>query len=52
MSILCGTDFSAPAAEAARAAAALAQAWGESLRLVHVVDPFDDDSSAHPPRRR
>jgi nucleotide-binding universal stress UspA family protein len=44
MSILCGTDFSAPAAEAARAAAALAQAWGEPLRLVHVIDLFDGDS--------
>jgi nucleotide-binding universal stress UspA family protein len=44
MSILCGTDFSAPAAEAARAAAAMAQAWGEPLRLVHVIDLFDGDS--------
>jgi nucleotide-binding universal stress UspA family protein len=44
MSLLCGTDFSAPAAEAARAAAALAQAWGEPLRLVHVIDLFDGDS--------
>jgi len=44
MSLLCGTDFSAPAAEAARAAAALAQAWGEPLRLVHVIDLFEGDS--------
>lgn len=44
MSIICGTDFSAPAAEAARAAAALAQAWGEPLKLVHVIDLFEGDS--------
>jgi nucleotide-binding universal stress UspA family protein len=44
MTILCGTDFSAPAAEAARAAAALARAWGETLKLVHVIDLFDGDS--------
>jgi len=44
MSILCGTDFSAPAAEAARAAAALAKAWGEALKLVHVIDLFEGDS--------
>ncbi|MCC6987442.1 MAG: universal stress protein, partial [Acidobacteria bacterium] len=44
MSILCGTDFSAPAAEAARAAAALAKAWGETLKLVHVIDLFEGDS--------
>jgi nucleotide-binding universal stress UspA family protein len=44
MTILCGTDFSAPAAEAARAAAALARAWGEPLKLVHVIDLFEGDS--------
>lgn len=44
MSIICGTDFSAPAAEAARAAAALAKAWGEPLKLVHVIDLFEGDS--------
>jgi hypothetical protein len=44
MTILCGTDFSDPAAEAARAAAALARAWGETLQLVHVIDLFDGDS--------
>ncbi len=44
MTVLCGTDFSAPAAEAARAAAALAAAWGEPLRLVHVMDLFEGDS--------
>ncbi|MCU0758555.1 MAG: universal stress protein [Steroidobacteraceae bacterium] len=44
MTILCGTDFSAPAAEAARAAAALAGAWGEPLKLVHVIDLFEGDS--------
>lgn len=44
MSIVCGTDFSAPGAEAARAAAALAKAWGETLKLVHVIDLFAADS--------
>lgn len=44
MSIVCGTDFSAPAAEAARSAAALAKAWGETLKLVHVIDLFEGDS--------
>jgi len=46
MTILCGTDFSSAAAEAARAAAALAAAWGEPLRLVHVIDLFEGDSLA------
>lgn len=48
MSILCGTDFSAQATAAAGAAAALAKAWGETLRLVHVLDLFEGDSL--PPR--
>ena len=48
MSILCGTDFSAQATAAAEAAAALAKAWGETLRLIHVLDLFEGDSL--PPR--
>lgn len=38
MTIVCGTDFSAAAAGAADAAAALAKALGSGLDLVHVVD--------------
>jgi nucleotide-binding universal stress UspA family protein len=38
MPILCGTDFSTAASEAARAAARLARARGEDLWLVHVLD--------------
>jgi nucleotide-binding universal stress UspA family protein len=38
MSIICGTDFSAEAQEAARAAAAMAARLRERLVLVHVLD--------------
>jgi len=38
LSILCGTDFSAPARAAADAAAALATKLGASLRLVHASE--------------
>lgn len=38
MAIVCGTDFSAGAAQAVRTAAAFARAFGERLLLVHVVD--------------
>jgi nucleotide-binding universal stress UspA family protein len=38
LAIVCGTDFSAGAAHALRAAAAFARAFGERLVLVHVVD--------------
>jgi nucleotide-binding universal stress UspA family protein len=38
MSIVIGTDFSAPSASAARAAAAIAARTGERLLVVHVVD--------------
>lgn len=38
MKILCGTDFSKPAREAADAAAALAVRANQPLLLVHVVD--------------
>lgn len=38
MSIVCGTDFSAPASEAVRVAALLSARNGEPLRLIHVVD--------------
>ncbi|MFO1426850.1 MAG: universal stress protein [Steroidobacteraceae bacterium] len=44
MTIVCGTDFSAAAGEAAWAAAAIARAWNEPLQLVHVVDLFATDS--------
>jgi nucleotide-binding universal stress UspA family protein len=37
MTILCGTDFSAPAAQAADAAATLAAISGETLLLAHVA---------------
>lgn len=37
MTVICGTDFSDNAAEAATAAAAIAQRLGEKLELVHVV---------------
>jgi nucleotide-binding universal stress UspA family protein len=40
MVILCGVDGSAPAREAARAAAALAQRAGQALELVYVQDVF------------
>jgi nucleotide-binding universal stress UspA family protein len=39
MTILCGTDFSDHAAEAARVAAGIAARLGLPLRLVHVVPP-------------
>ncbi len=38
MPILCGTDFSAAAEQAARAAACLARLSGEDLCLAHVLD--------------
>lgn len=41
--IICGTDFSEPAQEAARVAAALASKLRCPLRLVHVVDAFTAD---------
>lgn len=44
MIIVCGTDFSAAAGEAAWVAAALARAWKLPLQLVHVVDLFAIDS--------
>ncbi|MET0794019.1 MAG: universal stress protein, partial [Polyangiaceae bacterium] len=37
MAIVCGTDFSENAGQAARAAAAIAQCLGERLELVHVL---------------
>jgi nucleotide-binding universal stress UspA family protein len=39
MSVVCGTDFSEHAAEAATAAAAIAVRWGRPLTLVHVCEP-------------
>lgn len=39
--ILCGTDFSGNAAQAANAAAALAARAGQPLLLVHVADEFN-----------
>ncbi|MBN8247963.1 MAG: universal stress protein, partial [Verrucomicrobia bacterium] len=43
MQILCGTDFSPNATEAAAAAAALARMFGDRLLLVHAgVPPADD----------
>mgnify|MGYP003382149197 CR=1 FL=1 len=42
--IICGTDFSEPAQEAARVAAALASKLRCPLRLVHVVDAFTADA--------
>ena len=39
--ILCGTDFSANAAQAATAAAVLAARSGKPLLLVHVADEFN-----------
>ncbi|MCD6051330.1 MAG: Universal stress protein family [Verrucomicrobia bacterium] len=46
MRILVGTDFSEQAVQAANAAAALANAWGESLVLAHVYSEsgFEDFS--------
>ncbi|HSJ96318.1 MAG TPA: universal stress protein [Myxococcota bacterium] len=38
MAIVCGTDFSAGATHAVRAAAAFGRAFGERVVLVHVVD--------------
>ena len=38
MRIICGTDFSKPAAQAANAAAALAARWKETLVLAHSVE--------------
>jgi nucleotide-binding universal stress UspA family protein len=43
MTILCGTDFSAPSLEAARAAAALARVWKQELVLAHAAEPSDAD---------
>lgn len=40
MKIICGTDFSRPAAQAANAAAALAARLGDTLVLVHAVENF------------
>lgn len=40
MTIICGSDFSAPAARAARVAALIAAKVKEPLRLIHVVDAF------------
>jgi nucleotide-binding universal stress UspA family protein len=39
MSVVCGTDFTEHAAEAATAAAALCVRWGQPLTLVHVREP-------------
>lgn len=39
MSVVCGTDFTEHAAEAATAAAAIAARWGQPLTLVHVCEP-------------
>lgn len=38
MKIICGTDFSKPAAQAANAAAALAARLEETLVLVHSIE--------------
>jgi len=38
MTILCGTDFTAPSARAVDVAAGLAKRWSEPLRIVHVLD--------------
>ena len=38
MRVICGTDFSKPAAQAANAAAALAARLNETLVLVHSVE--------------
>lgn len=52
MSIVCGTDFSDEAAQAVRAAGAIAQRRGTALKLVHVIDElgaevtFDSSQSA------
>lgn len=52
MSIVCGTDFSDEAAQAVRAAGAIAQRRGAALKLVHVIDElgaevtFDSSQSA------
>ena len=42
MTILCGTDFSAPASVAARVAAGIASKLAVPLRLVHVSDRIED----------
>lgn len=41
--IVCGTDFSIPAVDATRVAAALARQLGGTLRLVHVKETGEDD---------
>ncbi len=48
MAILCGVDDSAPALQAARAAAALAQRAGEDLELVHVQELYWPSVAAIP----
>ncbi len=44
MAILCGTDFSAPAAQAADVAAAVSRRLGQPLRLAHVVPTAADEA--------
>jgi nucleotide-binding universal stress UspA family protein len=58
MTIVCGTDFSPPSRQAARAAAALASRFGERLVLAHVVDelgagltPRGPDEDVYRPQR-
>jgi len=48
MKILCGTDFSAAAAQAATEAAHLARLHGEPLQLVHVRPPISFRESLSP----
>src|SRR6185437_1286110 len=43
MTILCATDFSPPSRVATRLAASLARRRGETLRLVHAVEPMGVD---------
>ncbi|HVE83821.1 MAG TPA: universal stress protein [Myxococcales bacterium] len=54
MAILCGTDFSEPAARAARVAAQLAARRHVDLDLVHVIRPgdFDDEAARDAALRR
>lgn len=48
MSIVCGTDFSEMAAEAATAAASLAARTGVTLHLVHVLDIAPETLTSEP----
>lgn len=45
MTIICGTDFSPPAASAARVAALIAAKVMEPLRLIHVADDLATELS-------